>query len=474
MSATFRKPEGESEQGTIGRDTLGIALGAVAFALAIGWAIQVRNGYYAPQAVLWLTVGLALLLVPFLLPAAPGMSRNSSRFLAWALAAGIIGETVTTLWRATAGVAPLPVLATAAVAVLGLLLACGWARLKPVFLVLILAAFCYSGFYTISLPDPAIDVFDWQQQTSLALTAGHNPYLVRIAPRYGKQLYPPGTVDERGYAIYALPYPPLSLLMVLPGFVFGDDVRYSDLFAIALAALLMAFSRSGRIAAVAAVLFLLTPRTLYVVWNAWTESLMVLTFSLVMFCACRWRPGLPWALGLFLATKQTAIWAVPLVILLLEGPDIGKQLLSMAVKAGAVVAIINAPFLLWNLREFVNSVVLLRVIPSFAPYALTYLAWMYSWSGKVPPTWIGTLIGVAAVALVLWKAPRTPAGFAAGTTLVMALFFAFSRQAFCNYYYFTIATACWAIAATRIPALKATPGEKETQPVTAAAAVSRS
>jgi hypothetical protein len=68
---------------------------------------------------------------------------------------------------------------------------------------------------------------------------------------------------------------------------------------------------------------------------------------------------------------------------------------------------------------------------------------------KIPPTWVGAPIALAAIALVLWKAPRSPAAFAAGVTLVTTLFFAFSKQAFCNYYYFTIAIACWSIAAAK-------------------------
>ena len=451
MTAPFRQLAANGEQDPTERDTLKLSLGAIGFVLAVGYAIHVKNGYYAPEALLWLTIGLALLLLSFLLPDVRPSQRTSSRVLAWVLAAAIVVETLVGLWRATKGVGLLPVFATVVVAVLGLVQLRDWVRLKPLFVALAVAAFAYTGFYVISLPDPAIDVFDWQQQTSLALTGARNPYLVRIAPRYGKQLYPRGTIDENGYAIYALPYPPLSLLMVLPGFVLGNDVRYADLFALVVSAVLMAFARPGRVAALAALLFLLTPRTLYVLWNAWTEPLMVLTFSLVMFCACRWRSGLPWALGLFLATKQTTIWAVPLVVLLVEGPNLWKQLLLIALKAGAVVAVINAPFLLWNVREFVHAVVLLRVVPSFVPYALTYLAWMFRLTGKVPPTWLGAVLAVAAVVLVLRKAARTPAAFAAGVTLVTALFFAFSQQAFCNYYYFTIGTACWAIAAARMP-----------------------
>jgi hypothetical protein len=105
----------------------------------------------------------------------------------------------------------------------------------------------------------------------------------------------------------------------------------------------------------------------------------------------------------------------------------------------------------WNVREFVRAVVLLRVIPAFRSDALTYLVWTYSLTGKIPPTWIGIPVAGAAIALAWWKAPRTPAGFAAAVTLVTALFFAFSQQAFANYYFFTIGTACWAIAAAELP-----------------------
>ena len=429
------------------------ALGGFGFALAVGLSIHINNGFYSRQALLWLTIGLASLLLWLFLPAPAGKLAGSPSALAWVLAGGIVLEAIVLLWRAISGVEPLPTIAICVIAALGLLQVFGWARVKAVLLVMAVAAFSYSGFYTISLPNPGIDVYDWQQQTSVALTEMRDPYLVRFAPRFANRFYPPEVVGPDGYVNTALPYPPLSLLMVLPGFVLGNDVRYADLFAIAASALLMAFARRGRIAALTATLFLLTPRVLYVLWNAWTEPLMVLTFSLLMFCACRWRKGIPWAFGLFLASKQTAVLAVPLVVLLVEGPKLWKQLFWIAVKAGIVVAVINAPFVFWNFHDFVRAVVLLRAVPSFRPDALTYLVWIYSLTGKVPPTWIGAVVGVAAIALVLWKAPRTPAGFAAGVTLVTALFFAFSKQAFCNYYFFTIGTACWAIAAARLPKL---------------------
>ena len=43
-------------------------------------------------------------------------------------------------------------------------------------------------------------------------------------------------------------------------------------------------------------------------------------------------------------------------------------------------------------------------------------------------------------------APRTAAGFAGSVGLVMLVFFAFSKQAFANYYFFVIGALCCAAA----------------------------
>jgi len=57
------------------------------------------------------------------------------------------------------------------------------------------------------------------------------------------------------------------------------------------------------------------------------------------------------------------------------------------------------------------------------------------------------------IPLSLRRLASSPAGFAAAVTAVHLFFFAFNKQAFCNYYYFVIATACWAIAAADFPKL---------------------
>jgi hypothetical protein len=423
-----------------------ISLGMALFAFCVGWAINLNNGYYDRRALLWLTLGLAFGLAGLVTRSKPDADAILLRSLPVTLALGIAGNAWLLLSRRH--VEPLPVIAILVLTALALLqvVSLGWFRVPVV--VVAAGLFCYCGVVAIRLPDPQMDVYHWQQHTSEALLEHHNPYELRIHPHYlAPQFYPPGALDHDAWLTVAFPYPPLSLLMVLPSFMLTGDIRYAQLAAIALTVVLMTLARRGRIAALAAMLFLLTPRVLFILWNGWTEPLMVLNFSLVMFCACRWRKGLPWALGLFLITKQTAVWAVPLVPLLVDGPKRWKQLFWMAVKAGVVVVVINAPFVLWNFHEFVRAVVLLRLVPPFRSDALTYLVWIYSLTGRIPPTWIGAIVGLGTAALVLWKAPRTPAGFAMGVTLVTTLFFAFSKQAFANYYYFTIATACWAVVA---------------------------
>lgn len=435
-------------------DSWTTSLSMALFALCAGYAINLNNGYYSPSALLWLTISLGFCLLGIAEPHLRPVELAGSRLLTIVLAVGTLLEGALLLSKGK----PVPTIAVVILALLGPLQLLPLGRLRSLILVLAVASFLYGGVFAINLMDPQIDVLDWQQQTSETLLEGHNPYEIKFAPRYPIPHLYAGALGKDGRLTVAPPYPPLSLLMVLPAFAAAGDIRYAQVFAIGVSAILMALARPGAIGTMAATLFLLIPRVFYVVWSAWTDPLALLNFSLLMFCACRWRKGIPWALGLFLSSKQTAVLAVPLLFLLLEGPDMWRELRDMLIKAGIVIAAINLPFLFWNAREFIHSVVLFGALPPFRPNALTYLVWIYSMTWKIPPTWLGAPIALAAIALVLWKMPRSPAAFAAGFTLVTTIFFAFSKQAFCNYYYFTIATACWSIAAA------SSPSAQESQP----------
>jgi hypothetical protein len=297
--------------------------------------------------------------------------------------------------------------------------------------------------------DFTIDVFMFQQMSADGLLRGQDPYTIRYPSLYplGTPYYGPGVVDASNMLQYGFPYPPLSLLLVLPAYAIAGDVRFASVIAVAATAGLMAAARPGRWAALIAVLFLLTPTVFFVVERSWTEPLLALIFSLVMFCALRWRRGLPYALGLLVATKQYTVLMVPLVWLLLEDPVAWKQLASVFIKAAIVALAITLPFFLWDPRAFYRAVIVFQFLQPFRLDALSYSVWIHhNYPQLRIETWAPFLSALPAIAFALWRCPRTPAGFAAAVTIVYLVFFAFNKQAFCNYYYLVIATACWSAA----------------------------
>jgi hypothetical protein len=116
--------------------------------------------------------------------------------------------------------------------------------------------------------------------------------------------------------------------------------------------------------------------------------------------------------------------------------------------AAGVAAAVTVPFALWDLEGFFRSVVMFQVKQPFRVEALSYMAWTAQDGAPVLPQWLTFAILPVPVALALWRAPRTPAGFAASSALVFILFFAFAKQAFCNYYFLVLGMICTALAAS--------------------------
>jgi hypothetical protein len=97
-------------------------------------------------------------------------------------------------------------------------------------------------------------------------------------------------------------------------------------------------------------------------------------------------------------------------------------------------------------------VVELQFLQPFRKDALSYSAWMVKQGGEMLPVWLGFALAVVMVLLVLWRAPRTPAGFAGGVALTMLAFFSVNKQAFCNYYFLVLGALVCAAAAAEPPA----------------------
>lgn len=316
--------------------------------------------------------------------------------------------------------------------------------LLPLLLVLYLVL---ASWLVRSVPSPRIDVYDFQSMSCDALLKGQNPYAITFPNRAESPelIYGPA-VHTRDRLLFGYPYPPLSLLLILPAHAAFGDVRYAHVGALVLSAALIGYSRATRASFLAGALLLLMPTGFLVLEMSWTEPQVVLMLALVMFCAARCPKLTPWAFGLLLATKQYAILLAPLAVLLLPAPFRWRDLLRFGLKALAAAAIVTLPLALWDVRAFLWSAVKLQSLQPFRDDALSVLAWWKLHTGQQLSVGIAFAVTLPAMALMLWRSSRSAAGFAGAVTFVFLAFFVFNKQAFCNYYFFTIGAACCALA----------------------------
>ncbi|NTX40974.1 hypothetical protein HUA78_41755 [Myxococcus sp. CA033] len=338
-------------------------------------------------------------------------------------------------------------LATAAL-VSGALLA-GPERLRQVGVPVLLGVYLLLGGWILRhAPSPSIDVFVFQLQGADELLRGGNPFAMTFPNIYGHTLWYGEGLARDGRLLFGFPYPPLSLVFATLGRVLAGDPRYAQLVATAVAAGLMAYARGGRLGAGAAALYLLTPRGFFVLEQSWTEPFLVMLLSASVFCAFRFPRALPYVFGLTLAVKQHTVFLVPLAFLLVPEP---RRLWDLLWRAGATALAVSLPFALPDVKAFFHSVVALHIHQPFRTESLSYLAAWVARGHAPPPIWIPFVAVALVLGLSLWRAPRSPSGFAAATALTYATFFAFNKQAFCNYYYFVVAALCLAVASARLP-----------------------
>jgi hypothetical protein len=109
---------------------------------------------------------------------------------------------------------------------------------------------------------------------------------------------------------------------------------------------------------------------------------------------------------------------------------------------------VTTPFILWDPRGFLNSVVLLQFREPFRPDSLSLVAWLAGRGFHVPIIAATLAAAVIAVALALRRLPSSTSGFSAGMALVTCALFMFGKKAFCNYYFFVLGALAVAIAAS--------------------------
>jgi hypothetical protein len=275
---------------------------AFCFALAaatLGQTLAMSNGHQNPAAMWWLTVTVAIAVLGVALPAVRPLGRWQEKATLVLLGAALMWQFAMlvhnapgiylqprTGWQALwfkLGISAAAVLTGAGLAEKPLL---GRARMPLVLLV----HFGLGCWLISASPSPAIDVDLIQRESAKALLAGQNPYALTFQNIYGSTAFFNTTMADAQRINIGFPYPPLSLLLALPGQALLGDYRYGQLAAMVGAGAFMAYARPGRIAPAVATLFLFTPRVFFVLEQGWTDPFLVLLVSATVFVALR-RPG---------------------------------------------------------------------------------------------------------------------------------------------------------------------------------------
>lgn len=312
---------------------------------------------------------------------------------------------------------------------------------------LLLAVYATLGAWIIrAVPAPPIDVWVWHNEALVGLLSGKNPYAMTMPNIYPDTTYfDPGMVVN-GRVQVGFHYPPMSLYCAIPGYVLGGDYRYSTLAAMCLAGGFIAYARPGSLGTTAMCLWLFSPRTLFIIEQGWTEPFVILLLAATLFAAVRKSKWLFIPLGMLFAVKHHIALAAPLLLLLPCAPDTPRDRLRLVLRAAAVAIGVTLPFLLLDARALWNDLVTFQLRQPFRPEALSVLAWWAREYGTRPPTWIGFAVLVPAILLGLWRCERSASGFVAALALMFFAFFGFSKQAFCNHYFFILALICCVVA----------------------------
>ncbi|MCS7032752.1 MAG: hypothetical protein NZ561_02015 [Phycisphaerae bacterium] len=420
-------------------------------AILLGSAVAINDGRLHWLGLQWLALALLAMASGLILCRSAVAGRVQSSLLEIVLALGVAFQIVHLALMGVMAACPsnVPTFAIRLCMLtftLGVLTAL-W-RDRSTGTLLMIGAFLVAGWACIySNPHPRIDVLEFQKHSAAALLGGSNPYGIRYRDIYeghGTDFYGPGVI-ENGWLTYPFPYPPLSVLLVVPGQLIGD-VRYAHLAAMAAAGALIAACAPGRLGILAAALLLTSPRALFLVQTGWTEPLLILLAAAVTWSALHCRRILWLALGLWLAVKQYLLLLIPLTKLL--GPTLGsrRRWRQTMLAAGLVAAATIVPFLILDPQAFIRGVIQWQMIQPFRSDSLSFTALWAEMSGRPTEGLPGFITASLAMAVGLWKAPRSPGGFMAGAALVFAAFFAFNKQAFCNYYLFVTGVCCCAIA----------------------------
>jgi len=294
-------------------------------------------------------------------------------------------------------------------------------------------------------PHPVIDVWTSSQRAVDYFLAGKNPYTQSYADIYG------GRYDY----FPSFPYLPAYLYWATGGVILfksAHDVRVSLLIAELLTTVcIVGIARNQRFpwttCVLLAAVWLAFPVDLFILEEAWIDSLLLLAFAAAAWSLASNRIILSGIfLGVACSTKQYAAIGVSFFAIFAWRAYGFRGLLRMGVAALVTTLIFMAPFAVADVHQFVKYTLMSWGGALPRPDSLSFVAYL---AHKYPPANEAALRALYApysvLAIVIWLAllawlgvKRKPTlhdaflgiGAATGTALLLA------KQAFCNYYYF--------------------------------------
>ncbi|MDQ3761596.1 MAG: hypothetical protein M3460_07820 [Actinomycetota bacterium] len=259
---------------------------------------------------------------------------------------------------------------------------------------------------------PVIDVWELLQGAGHGLADGRNPYQLTFPNS------PPGQIND------CFTYLPATMLLTAPGVWLGGDARWAEVVLLgATGALLCWHLRArGGIRLALTLLVVLLPGSVYLVQQAWTETVLLPALVGAAVLADRGRTG--WAavaFGVALAAKQHVVLLAPLVLLLRLRPR------ELAAAVGTAAAL-TLPWLLADATRFLRCTVTLFL--SVPPRQDSLSLWLlFPEPARLPLLAAALLVGY----LLAWRyCPRTGGGFLVGSAVVLTMFGLINKQTFLN------------------------------------------